>query len=449
MVKMFVKNELETFKKNRPKSNQLWQKALKVLPGGISHNIRTFGLPLIGSFPVFIKSSEGAYLKDIDDNEYIDFWNGHFAMILGHNPPEVRKKIKEFLVNGWHFGTNTEHQVELADTIIRGNPGIEKVRFCVSGTEATMYASRLARAFTKKRLIAKAKLGWHGANDTLSYDIGSLTNDKVSPGLLKAEQAGILAFQINDEGTFDLIKENSRNLAAIILEPVLGGGGGFPIEIEFLKRLKEDCERYGILLIFDEIITGYRFIDKFFQNEVGVIPDLTTMGKIIGGGMPIGGIGGRKDIIDLSSPEVENQVLIGGGTFSGFPLSMIAGLKTLEILKNSLHDYERINEEGDSLLNNLNRFFQEEKSQIIAIGYKSMVMLHVLSKWIENPSVQEIFRYKDKKREALLQLALFNRDVSGLHGLGSISMSHTHDHILKIQEIIEEVSQPVSLSKLN
>lgn len=128
---------------------------------------------------------------------------------------------------------------------------------------------------------------------------------------------------------------------------------------------------------------------------------------------------------------------------------MIAGLKTLEILKNSLHDYERINEEGDSLLNNLNRFFQEEKLQIIAIGYKSMVMLHVLSKWIENPSVQEIFRYKDKKREALLQLALFNRDVSGLHGLGSISMSHTHDHILKIQEIIEEVSQPVSLSKLN
>jgi glutamate-1-semialdehyde 2,1-aminomutase len=449
MVKMFVKNELETFKKNRPKSNQLWQKALKVLPGGISHNIRTFGLPLIGSFPVFIKSSEGAYLKDIDDNEYIDFWNGHFAMILGHNPPEVRKKIKEFLVNGWHFGTNTEHQVELADTIIRGNPGIEKVRFCVSGTEATMYASRLARAFTKKRLIAKAKLGWHGANDTLSYDIGSLTNDKVSPGLLKAEQAGILAFQINDEGTFDLIKENSRNLAAIILEPVLGGGGGFPIEIEFLKRLKEDCERYGILLIFDEIITGYRFIDKFFQNEVGVIPDLTTMGKIIGGGMPIGGIGGRKDIIDLSSPEVENQVLIGGGTFSGFPLSMIAGLKTLEILKNSLHDYERINEEGGSLLNNLNRFFQEEKSQIIAIGYKSMVMFHALSKWIEKPSIQEIFRFKDKKREALLQLSLFNRGVSGLHGLGSLSMSHTHDHILKIQEIIEEVSQPVSQSKLN
>ncbi|MFW9879959.1 MAG: aminotransferase class III-fold pyridoxal phosphate-dependent enzyme, partial [Candidatus Thorarchaeota archaeon] len=226
---MFLKEELEKFEKDRPKSEQLWQKALKVLPGGISHNIRTFGLHLIGAFPVFIKSSKGAQLKDIDDNEYIDYWNGHFAMILGHNPPEIQNTLKKYLVEGWHFGTNTEYQVNLADQIVQSNPGIEKIRFCVSGTEATMYASRLARAFTKRRLIAKAKLGWHGANDTLSYDIGSLVSRETSPGLLKAEQAGIITFQINDENTFDLIKENSDNLAAIILEPVLGGGGGFPV----------------------------------------------------------------------------------------------------------------------------------------------------------------------------------------------------------------------------
>jgi glutamate-1-semialdehyde aminotransferase len=139
-------------------------------------------------------------------------------------------------------------------------------------------------------------------------------------------------------------------------------------------------------------------------------------------------------------------VLIGGGTFSGYPLSMIAGFKTLEILKNSLNDYERINREGNSLLNNLNRLFQEEKSKIVAIGYKSMIMLHVLSKWVENPSIQDIFAFKDKKREALLQLALFNRGISGLHGLGSISMSHSNENLVKIQEIIEEISQPVSQS---
>jgi len=215
-----------------------------------------------------------------------------------------------------------------------------------------------------------------------------------------------------------------------------------------LKRLKEDAERYGILLIFDEIITGYRFTDSLFQNKVGVIPDLTTMGKIIGGGMPIGAVGGRKDIIDQSSPGVVNQVLIGGGTFSGYPLSMVAGLKTLEILKNSRQDYNRINQEGDSLLNNLNRFFKEIKSQLIAIGHKSMVMIHALSKWIEQPSMRDIFLFKDKKREALLQLALFNRKISGLHGLGSISMAHTHENILRIQEVVEEIALPVSQSKI-
>ncbi|MFX0041604.1 MAG: aspartate aminotransferase family protein [Candidatus Hodarchaeota archaeon] len=446
---MFAQEELEFYCKNRPKSYKLWQKALKCLPGGISHNIRTFGLPSIGAFPVFINSANGAYLKDIDDNEYIDCWNGHFAMILGHNPPEVQQSLKEYLKYGWHFGTNTEYQVKLADMIIQDNIGIEKMRFCVTGTEATMYASRLARAFTKKRIIAKAKLGWHGANDTLSYDIGSLIGGEFPPGLLKAEKAGIMTFEINNDSTFDLIKENADNLAAIILEPILGGGGGFPVELEFLRRLREETERYNILLIFDEVITGYRFTDALFQNELNIIPDLTTMGKIIGGGMPIGAIGGRKDIIDQSSPEIENQVLIGGGTFSGYPLSMIAGLKTLEILKKSHKDYLRINEEGNRLLKDLNHFFNEEELPFIAIGHKSMVLLHALSKWIESPSIREIIEFKDKNREALLQLALFNRNISGLHGLGSISMAHSHENILQIQKVVEEIAYPISHSIFN
>ncbi|UCD01680.1 MAG: aminotransferase class III-fold pyridoxal phosphate-dependent enzyme [Promethearchaeota archaeon] len=446
---MFINEELKTFQKYRPKSRKLWETAIKVLPGGISHNIRTFGLPLIGAFPVFIKSASGPYLIDIDSNRYIDCWNGHFAMILGHNPIEIQKVIKEHLIYGWHFGTNTEYQVKLADTIIQGNPGVEKIRFCVTGTEATMYASRLARAFTKRRLIAKAQLGWHGANDTLYYDVGSLAGGEVSPGLLNAEQSGVITFEINNEKTFDVIKRNSDNLAAIILEPVLGGGGGFTVELEFLKRLREETERYGILLIFDEVITGYRFNNALFQNELKVIPDLTTMGKIIGGGMPIGAVGGQKEIIEQSSPEVENQVLIGGGTFSGYPLSMIAGLKTLEILKNSHQEYVRINQEGDKLLNNLNHFFKEERLPIIAKGHKSIIMLHLLSKWIEQPSIREIIEFKDKKREALLQLSLFNRNISGLHGLGSISMAHTHENVIQIQKVVEEIAYPVSQSILN
>ncbi|MFX1409736.1 MAG: aspartate aminotransferase family protein [Promethearchaeota archaeon] len=444
---MFIKEELELFERKRPKSKEIWQKAIKSLPGGISHNIRTFGLHLIGGFPVFINSSKGPYLTDIDGNEYIDCWCGHFAMILGHNPPEVRETIKKYLKNGWHFGTNTEYQVNLAYTLIQDNPGIEKVRFCVTGTEATMYASRLARAFTKRRLIAKAKLGWHGANDTLAYDVGTLTGGEISPGLLEPEQAGILTYEINSNEIFEIIKKNSSNLAAVILEPVLGGGGGFPAKLDFLKQLREETENHDILLIFDEVITGYRFTDSLLQNDLKIIPDLTTMGKIIGGGLPIGAIGGREDIIEQSNPQVENLVLIGGGTFSGYPLSMIAGLKTLEILHKSHQEYQRINQEGKRLLDNLNQFFNEEKALIVAKGYKSIIMLHALTKWIEKPSMQEIFEFKDKKREALLQLALFNRNISGLHGLGSISMAHTHENMLRVQEVVETIAHPVSQSK--
>ncbi len=446
---MFIKDELEIFKEKRPKSKEVWKRALRALPGGISHNIRTFGLPSIGGFPVFINSSRGPFLTDIDSNQYIDCWNGHFAMILGHNHPEIQEMIIQNLKSGWHFGTNTEHQVNLAETIIKDNAGIEKMRFCVSGTEATMYASRLARAFTKKRLVAKARLGWHGANDTLSYDVGDLIEHNHSPGLVDAEKAGIITYEINNESTFDMIKENANDLAAIILEPVLGGGGGFPVEHSFLKRLREVTEQYNIVLIFDEIITGYRFSDSLFQNELKILPDLTTMGKIIGGGLPIGAIGGREDIINQSSPEIENMVLIGGGTFSGYPLSMIAGLKTLEILKHSHKEYNRINQEGTKLLTSLNQFLAEEKLSIIARGHKSIIMLHAMSKWCEEPSIHNIFQFKDRKKEALLQLALFNRNISGLHGLGSISMAHTDENIARIQEVVKDIAHPVSQSKFN
>ena len=446
---MFIKDELETFEKNRPKSKKLWEKAIKVLPGGISHNIRTFGLPSIGSFPVIISSASGAYIEDIDENKYLDFWNGHFAMILGHNPPEIQKVIRKHLSYGWHFGTNTKYQIELASKLIDDNPGIEKVRFCTSGTEATMYATRLARAYTKRKLVAKAVMGWHGASDTLCYDVSGLVDGKSPLGQLKAEEAGIITFEINNDKAFDIIRKNSADLAAVILEPLLGGGGGFPVNIDFLKRLREETEKSGIVLIFDEVITGYRFIDSLFQNELNVIPDLTTMGKIIGGGLPIGAIGGKNEIIERSSPQNENQVLIGGGTFSGFPLSMIAGLRTIEVLNKSQQNYIRINNEGDNLIKYLNDLFTEKKLPIVAIGYKSMIMLHVMSKWIENPSIKEIIKYKDKKREGLLQLALFNRKISGLHGLGALSMANKSEHLNQIREVMEEIAQPVSQSPLN
>ncbi|MFX1284163.1 MAG: aspartate aminotransferase family protein [Promethearchaeota archaeon] len=442
---MLMKEELETYHENRPRSKQLWEKANQMLAGGISHNIRNFGLPSIGAFPPFIDSAKGAKIKDVDGNEYIDCWNGHFAMILGHNHPEVQEVIAERSRHGWHVGTNTENQVELAETIIRDNPSIEKIRFCTSGTEATMYASRLARAFTKRRIIAKAKLGWHGANDTLFYDVGGLMVGKDTPGILNKDEAGIVTFPINSNEIFDFIQKNGTNLAAVILEPILGGGGGFPVELNFLKRLREETTKCGALLIFDEIITGYRFSYGLFQNDLQIYSDLTTMGKIIGGGLPIGAIGGQKEIIALATPQTQNQVLIGGGTFSGYPLSMATGLKTLEILKRS-KEYQRINSEGTKLRQELNQFFEEKELSIVAAGYKSIIMLHIMSKWMEEPKIKEIIQLTDRKRESLLQLALFNRGVLGLHGLGSLSMAHTQSHVLQLKQIVKEIATPITQS---
>lgn len=445
---MFIKNELKKYIENRPNSKKEWEKANRVLPGGISHNIRTFGLNRIGAFPPIIKSANGAYLTDLDQNKYLDCWMGHFAMIIGHNNPKVLKAVKKQLELGWHLGVLTELQIKLAEMIINDNPGIEMLRFCTSGTEATMYATRLARAYTKRKLVAKALLGWHGANDTLYYGVGTLNRDLSPPGLRSPSDAGILTYEINTEEIFDLIARHSKDLAAVILEPMLGGGGGFRADLEYLKRLREETEKNDILLIFDEVITGYRFRDSLFQNELEIIPDLTTMGKIIGGGLPIGAIGGRKDIIERSSPLSENQILIGGGTFSGYPLSMSAGIKTLEILRRSEREYERISKLGTKLKNSLNKFFQESKSSIVATGYKSIIMLHVLSRFIEKPTLREIIENSTKTREALLHLCLLNRNILGLHGLGSISMAHSESDVQDIQKAIEEIALPITNSNI-
>ncbi len=440
----FLKDELKKFLQDRPRSRELWERSIQVLPGGISHNIRNLGLPSIEAFPVFINSAHDAYLIDVDEIEYIDFWMGHFALILGHNHPEIKQVIQEELEKGWHFGTAIENQVKLAETLIHDNSSLEEVRFCTSGTESTMYATRLARAFTGKRLVAKVKMGWHGPNDTLFYNVKSPFVGRETPGILKEEEAGILTFEMNDSSVKDLIRENKQNLAAVILEPVLGGGGGFPVDHEFLKMLREETERFDILLIFDEVITGYRFNYGLFQNHVNILPDLTTMGKVIGGGMPIGAVGGREEIIEQANPQLKNRVWIGGGTFSANPLSMVAGLKTLEILKGSNQEYLRINQAGTELLTDLNSFFQEQKLKLVVTGYKSLILLHVLSQWVENPNPNEIIALTDHTGEALAQMSLLNRHCTGMHGIGALSLVHTPKHIRIVQEALEEIAFPLS-----
>ncbi|MFX0016448.1 MAG: aspartate aminotransferase family protein [Promethearchaeota archaeon] len=443
----FYKEELANFIQARPQSEKLWKRSIEIIPGGVSHNIRNLGLPSIGAFPVFIKSGHDAYLIDVDGLKYIDFWQGHYSMLLGHKHPVIQQSIKDKLEEGWHFGTVTEDQVKLAEILISDNPSIEEVRFSSSGTESTMYATRLARAYTGKSFIAKAKMGWHGYADTLLYNVKAPFLGKEGNGILPEDQAGIMTFEINNEETEKLIRDNAHDLAAVIIEPVLGGGGGFPVNLDFLKMLREVTEELDILLILDEIITGYRFSYGLFQNELKIIPDMTTMGKIVGGGLAIGVVGGRKEILEQANPQLNNRVWTGGGTFSAHPLSMVAGLKTLEILKKSPDDYDRTNQLGAKFLNELNKFFISEKLSFIATGLKSFITIHVLSKYNENLDFTRIVHLTDKKREALLQLALLNREISGMHGIGALSFIHTSDHIRHTQEALENIALPISNMK--
>ncbi|UCG90003.1 MAG: aminotransferase class III-fold pyridoxal phosphate-dependent enzyme [Candidatus Heimdallarchaeota archaeon] len=440
----FYKVELANFIQTRPRSEELWKRSVEKIPGGVSHNIRNLGLPSIGAFPVFVESGHDAYLIDIDGLEYIDYWQGHYSMLLGHNHPVIQQIIKDKLEDGWHFGTVNEGQVKLAETLINDNPSLEEVRFSSSGTESTMYATRLARAYTGKPLIAKAKMGWHGYADTLLYNVKAPFLGKEGPGILPEEQAGIMTFEANNTATKDLIQANAHDLAAVIIEPVLGGGGGFPVALEFLEMIRELTESLDILLIFDEIITGYRFSYGLFQNQLKILPDLTTMGKIVGGGLSIGVVGGRKEIMEQANPQLNNRVWTGGGTFSAHPLSMAAGLKTLEILKKSNQDYTRTNQAGTKFLTEMNEYFTNEKLNFVATGYKSFIALHVLSKYIEDPCPYDIVHSTAKKGEALLQLALLNRHISGMHGIGALSFVHTSQHIRQTQDALEEIALPIS-----
>ncbi|MHA1944495.1 MAG: aminotransferase class III-fold pyridoxal phosphate-dependent enzyme, partial [Candidatus Hodarchaeales archaeon] len=190
---MFVKEELTKYIANRPKSKSMWERSINALAGGVSHNIRNLGLPLIGAYPPFIQKAESSKVTDIDGISYLDFWGAHYAMVTGYSNEVIRSKITQQLSNGWHLGTVIDEQVRLAELLIQDNPSVEQVRFCTSGTEATMYATRLARAFTGKKKVAKAKFGWHGAADTLFYNVRAPLTGKETRGIVNEEKAGIIS----------------------------------------------------------------------------------------------------------------------------------------------------------------------------------------------------------------------------------------------------------------
>jgi len=369
---------------NSPKSLSIWQGNRTVMPAGVGSLFR-----LADPFPMVVKRAEGARLWDADDNEYLDFMLGFSVMILGNTPDEVKEAIREALPRGSHYGQCHEHEYAFAKLFCDMVPGVEKVTFCNSGTEATMYALRLARATTGRPLVAKFEGGYHGTHDLLAVSFGlpRLALDKFgpiddpvaipeSPGLAGGAWQDTIVLPYNHPAAFTKILRYADQLAAVIIEPVQGAAGSIPAEREFLSELRRVTSEIGAFLIFDEVITGFRLAPGGAQEFYGVTPDVSTFGKVAGGGLPFGAVGGTAQAMRLMEYDSEPGSILMAGTFNGNPLVTAAGTAVLRRLSGDPDLYARLNRMGDRFRAEINRFAQEEDYPAIAIGEGSMFWMH-------------------------------------------------------------------------
>ncbi|MFQ5537829.1 MAG: glutamate-1-semialdehyde 2,1-aminomutase [Gemmatimonadota bacterium] len=313
-------------------NDALFERARRVLPGGVNSPVRAF--TGVGGAPRFIRAARGATLLGEDDREYLDFIGSWGVMILGHGAPEVREALKQAVERGTSFGTPTRGEIVLAELLVDMVPSLEVVRMVNSGTEATMSAVRLARAATGRDRVIKFRGGYHGHGDAFLVDAGSgaaTLGVPSSPGVPAGTAADSLVAEYNDLPSVEsLFEAHDGEIAAVIVEPVAGNMGCIPPAPGFLEGLRILCDTRGALLIFDEVMTGFRVAPGGAQKLYGVEPDLTTLGKVIGGGLPVGAYGGRRDLMRKIAPD---GPVYQAGTLSGNPLAVAAGLATLRVLR--------------------------------------------------------------------------------------------------------------------
>ncbi len=419
------------------------------MPGGVSHNIHYFP-----PYPFLIKNGKGSKIWDVDGNEYVDLWMGHYTHILGHYPKVIVEAIEKQLIDGIHWGILFENQVEWAELISELVPSAEMVRFCCSGTEATMYAVRLARAFTGKKTILKIAGGWHGGNSDLTIGIKMPYEREESLGLLPECQQYTKLIPFNDlHGSLEIIEQNRDDLAGIILEPVVGEGGFSPATPEYLHMLRKETLRLGALLIFDEVISGFRVALGGAQERWDILPDLTTLGKIAGGGFPVGALVGKREIMEKTSPEKKSnkweRILIGGGTFSAHPLTVSAGLAMLRFLKDhSKEIYPALEKKGERLRKRLQEAFDQVPLSATVTGVASLYQVHFpFRKDIALNSPHAIHQFTDiEKREVEFRIRMLTKGVHVMHGGGSLSTAHSDEDIEKVIEVTIEVAKEMAQS---
>ena len=344
------------------KSEKLFQEAVELIPGGVNSPVRAFGS--IGGTPRFIDHADGAYMTDVDGITYLDFIGSWGPMILGHNHPLIRKSVEEACQKGLSYGAATEKEVEMARLICEVVPSIEMVRMVNSGTEAVMSAVRVARGYTGRNKIVKFMGCYHGHSDAMLVKAGSgvmTSGIPDSAGVPSGCTQDTLSANYNDlESAETLFTQFGKEIAAVIVEPVGANMGVVPPKKEFLEGLRKLCTKHGALLIFDEVITGFRLGIDGAQGYYGVQPDLTTFGKIIGAGMPVGAYGGKKEIMRCVSP-VGN--VYQAGTLSGNPVAMAAGITQLTILRDHPEIYKELNEKGDWFFKEMEKAVRDSKKQ--------------------------------------------------------------------------------------
>ncbi len=364
---------------NFSKSIEAFKKAEMSIPGGVNSPVRAF--KSVKNDPVFIASANGAKLYDIDGNEYIDYVGSWGPMILGHAHPDVIDALNKTARNGTSFGAPTLLETEIAETIKQMVPSVDLVRMVNSGTEATMSALRLARGYTGKNLVMKFEGCYHGHGDSFLIKAGSgaLTlGTPNSPGVTEGTAKDTVLAKYNDIGSVsNIFEKKGDDIAAVILEPVAGNMGVVKPSKEFIAELKNLCNKYGSLLIFDEVMTGFRVSPGGAQELFDIQPDLSTFGKIIGGGLPVGAYGGRKEIMEKLAPE---GPVYQAGTLSGNPMAMSAGLITLRLLKNSTEFYDKLEKNSARLEEGIKNNIKQTGVQAVLNRVGSMFTLFFTEK---------------------------------------------------------------------
>ena len=419
------------------KSEEIFSAAQKLMPGGVSSPVRAF--KSVGGQPIVFEQVKGAYIWDVDGNKYIDYVGTWGPAICGHAHPEVIEALHQALDKGTSFGAPSLLENILAEMVIEAVPSIEIVRFVNSGTEACMSVLRLMRAFTGREKLIKFEGCYHGHADMFLVKAGSgvaTLGLPDSPGVPKSATNNTLTAPYNDlEAVKALFAENPDQIAGVILEPVVGNSGFVPPDAGFLEGLRELTQENGALLVFDEVMTGFRIAYGGAQEKFGVTPDLTTLGKVIGGGLPVGAYGGRKEIMSMVAPA---GPMYQAGTLSGNPLAMTAGIKTLELLQKP-GTYEQLDRITKKLANGLISLAREAGHQVVGGQISAMFGLFFTG--------QSVHNYEDAKKSDLQKFARFHRGMleRGIYlapsqfEAGFTSLAHTDADIEQTLATAKEV----------